>query len=138
MTETKFYTDAATKVLSLPAKGSITGVAYDWTTGRLKTYPHPLSPNEVHFLNDAGQSYDHTTADCWETVQNFATDSECATVLIVGHYRGQLDDEAWKAYNVAVRERELHADCFGPRATVCTRCGNSGNTHDFLATHTCA
>lgn len=135
-----FNTDKATNVISLPAKGSINVVdfGWNWDIDAPITHRHPLSPNEVHFLNDAGQSYDYTTADCWETVQNFATDSECATVLIVGHYNGQLDDEAWKAYNVAVRERELYADCFGPRFTGCPRCGNSGNTHDFLATHTCA
>lgn len=108
-----YYTNAATKVLSLPAQGSITGVSFDFRTGALKTYRHQLNPNEVHFLNEKGQSYDYTTADCWETVQNFATDPECAAVLIVGHYRGQLDDEAFKAFNVAVRERELYADCFG-------------------------
>lgn len=94
------------------ANSIIPAVAFDWRTGTLKHYEHQAYAGEVHFLNEHGQTYDYTTVDCPETIANFATDPECASILVVTAEDTPNEREE-RALSLALRERELYADCFG-------------------------
>lgn len=90
---------------------TIAGVSYDWRTNTLKIYSETTLPGYAYFLNDDGQAYDYASTDCWETIQNFVTDSECAHLLIFTAGEPTEDDQ--RAYRVAAHEVALYADCFG-------------------------
>lgn len=90
---------------------TITGVSFDWRTNTLKTYDEGTIGGFAYFLNDDGQAYDYVGTDCWETIQNFVTDAECAHLLIVT--AGEPTEADERACRVAAHEVALYADCFG-------------------------
>lgn len=96
----------------IPHDSIISAVAFDWRTGTLKRYHHRAYAGEVHFLNEDGETYDYTTVDCPETIANFATDRECASIIVVTAGDAPNAQEA-RALALALNERELYADCFG-------------------------
>ena len=86
--------------------------SFDWSTCTVKRATEEIKPGMTYFVGGDGAAYDYVRNECWEMIANFATDSECASVIIIPEGTEPSEDDL-RAFDAAVKERELHADCFG-------------------------